>query len=92
MRVAVAAAAMLLASACDAAVPFAIGCLVDHVIARPEVAISRLAVGYLALIAGVLLGSRLLQYCLRHLVENVSTAYERDTRTDELTTLLRLGK
>src|SRR5690242_14968953 len=72
---------MLVAAAGDAAVPLAIGLLVNEVVAQPQDPTRIGIIVSLAVITGVLLGVQILQVVRRQLVETTATAYERDTRT-----------
>lgn len=89
-RLAGAGVVMIIAAAGDAAVPVVIGGLVNQVIARPDITVAGPVTGQLLLIAGLLLGTQLLQVGKRQLVETVATGYERDTRTAALAHVLHL--
>ena len=81
---------MLVAAAGDAAVPAAIGRLVNEVVSHPKDPARTAVVTSLGIIAAVLLGVQLLQVIRRQLVETTATAYERETRTHGLSHVLYL--
>jgi ATP-binding cassette, subfamily B, bacterial len=85
----IAAGVMIAGSALAAILPLLIGSLVSHAVAHGSISVTG-ASGQLAVIAGLVIVTQMLQVIRRQLVENVATGFERDSRQRAYRHLLRL--
>lgn len=88
-RLRIALAAMLVASGLTAVLPLLIGELVNGSLSHGKVTLTA-SLDLLGLTAGLVLAGQLLEVIRRQLVENVATAFERDSRIRAYDRLLHL--